>query len=75
MSIKERNVGCGEILKMNLEFVFLYVLLYPLAVPATSLYVSAKLLRGGEDEKDDQTTVKGLKMFEHLGQYFPFITW
>ena len=47
-------------------------LLYPLVVPATSIYYSAKLLLGGEDDEEWLTRMKGLKMLEHLGQYCHF---
>ena len=50
-----------------------YGLLYPLAVPVTSIYTSAKLLRGGEYQDLNLRGMKLLKMFEHLGQYFHFI--
>ena len=65
--IKDRE-GCGSVL----ESLF-YALLYPLKVPATSIYYSGKLLLGGEDEDGDLTFTKKVKMFERLGQYFLFI--
>ena len=69
--------GCRD----ALQYVFLYGLLYPLVVPAMSIYYSAKLLLGGKDEDDWLTTIKdeemltGLKAFkvwEHFGPYFLF---
>ena len=54
--------GCGE----ALQNVFL-ALLYPLSVPALSIYESGKLLLQGED----QTGTRAWRLFEHLGQYFP----
>ena len=45
------------------------VLLYPLVVPAESIYWAARELFWGEDKEYILTEMKGLKMFEHLGQY------
>ena len=47
-------------------------LLYPLTVPAVSIYWAAKELFLGEDKEENLTVMKALKMFEHLGQYFLF---
>ena len=44
-----------------------FVLVYPLVVPAGSIYWAAKELFWGEDEEEILTTMKGFKMFEHLG--------
>ena len=47
-------------------------LLYPLIVPTASIYCSAKLLLLGEDRDAERrlALMKGIKMFEQLGQYF-----
>ena len=58
--------GCRNALK-----IVCIGLLYPLTVPALSIYYSGKLLFVGED-KGYQTGMKGFKIFEHLGQYFLF---
>ena len=58
-SIKNRE-GCGELLVR-----LVFVLVYPLVVPAGSIYWAAKELFWGEDEI--MTMMNGLKMFEHLG--------
>ena len=42
-------------------------LLYPLYVPAASIYWAARELFLGEDREEDLTEMKGFKMFEHLG--------
>ena len=50
-------------------------LFYPLIVPAISIFLSGKLLLGSNDfsNEDNQLIfMKGLKIFEHLGQYFLF---
>ena len=67
--IKDRE-GCGEVLAG-----LILALLYPLWVPACSFCTSGISLLGREDKKedDDLTVLKGLKMFENLGQYFLFI--
>merc|ERR1711879_547754 len=65
ISMKDR-LGCGD----ALLGVFTS-LLYPLYVPAMSIYYSGKLLLGGEDEGDNLTNMKVLKMFEHLGEAGP----
>ena len=52
------------------EDVLLYLfiaLIYPLRVPARSIYCAARELFWGEDREEDLTEMKGLKMFEHLG--------
>ena len=64
--IKEKR-GCEG----SLAGVFV-ALFYPLAVPAGSIYLAAKELFWGKDEEDILTFMKGLKLFEHLGQYFLF---
>jgi len=46
-------------------------LLYPLLVPAVSIYYSGKLLLGGEDKHDWLTGMKRGKLFEHLGEAGP----
>ena len=60
-SIKNRE-GCGELLVR-----LVFVLVYPLVVPAGSIYWAAKELFWGENEEEILTTMKGFKMFEHLG--------
>ena len=57
--------GCGP----ALQNVFL-ALLYPLSVPAVSIYEWGKLILGGDDEETTQTGTKSWRMFEHLGQHF-----
>ena len=59
--------GCGDALMR----VFI-ALLYPLGVPALSIYYAARELFWGKDKEEDLNEMKGLKMFEHLGQYFLF---
>ena len=60
-SIKKRQ-GCGDAL------VGLFTaLLYPLSIPAVSIYYSGKVLLGWEDKNDWLEVIKGAKMFEHLG--------
>merc|ERR1719507_775530 len=54
--------GCGE----ALQNVFL-ALLYPLSVPALSIYESGKLLFRGQD----QTGTRAWRLFEHLGEAGP----
>ena len=44
-----------------------YALVYPLIVPAGSIYWAARELFWGEDREKDLTRMNGLKMFEHLG--------
>ena len=60
-SIKNRK-GCGDIL----EELFI-ALLYPLVVPALSIYWAARELFWGKDKEEELTEMKGYKMFEHLG--------
>ena len=67
-SIKNRG-RCGD----TLLYVFVGGLLYPLALPISSIYLSASQLLTGEDEEERLTSMKGMKIFEHLGQYFLFI--
>ena len=43
--------------------------LFPLIVPASSIYLAARELFWGEDREDDLNMMKGLKMFEHLGEF------
>ena len=64
--IKER-LGCGDVL-----LGVFFGLFYPLTVPAFSIYWAVKELFLGEDKESGLTTVKGLKMFEHLGEYLLF---
>ena len=52
--------GCGTVLVM-----LFYAPVYPLIVPAGSIYWAARELFWGEDEM--MTMMNGLKMFEHLG--------
>ena len=52
--------------KEECETVFL-ALLYPLWVPAESIYHAARELFWGEDREEGLTAMKALKMFEHLG--------
>ena len=59
--------GCG----CALGGVF-FGLLYPLCLPAASIYFSDREVFWGEDEEDDLAMIKILKIFEHLGQYFLF---
>ena len=54
--------GCGVAL---LSLVF--ALLYPLTVPAVSIYYAARELFWGEDREKDLTPMKEIKMFEHFG--------
>ena len=61
MSIKYRDV-CG-VAPLSLFF----GLLYPLYVPALSIYWAARELFWGEDREESLTRMKGFKMFEHLG--------
>ena len=49
-----------------------FVLVYPLSVPAASIYWAARELFWGEDQEESLTRMKGWKIFEHLGQYFRF---
>ena len=65
-SIKNRR-GCGDVLLS----LFL-ALLYPLTVPALSIYCAARELFWGEDREENLNAMKGMKMFEHLGKYFLF---
>ena len=65
--IKERK-GSGAAL-LRLVFVALF---YPLFVPIASIYLAAKELFWGKDRENDLTVMKGLKLFEQLGQYFLF---
>ena len=58
--IKDRG-GYGVVLLL----LFL-ALVYPLAVPALSIYGAARELFWGEDEEEDLTRMKAIKMFEHL---------
>ena len=61
--------GCGDVLLAG----FIFGLLYPLVVPAVTIYQSLKILCGDKDKYDWLTFMKGFKIFEHLGQYFLFI--
>ena len=61
VSIKYRDV-CG-VAPLSLFF----GLLYPLYVPALSIYWAARELFWGEDKEKDLSDMKGMKMFEHLG--------
>ena len=54
--------GCGTVLVM-----LFYALVYPLIVPAGSIYWAARELFWGEDNEWWLSEMKGLKMFEHLG--------
>ena len=65
-NIKNRD-GCRDALK-----VLFGALLYPLVVPALSIYWAARELFLGEDKEGDLGWMKAMKMFEHLGQYFLF---
>ena len=60
--IVECRKGCGAVLL----FLF-YALLYPLLVPALSIYWAAEELFWGKDREKVLTAMKGYKMFEHLG--------
>ena len=59
--------GCGD----SLPSLF-FALLYPLWVPAESIYLAARELFWGEDKETRLTTMKGMKMFEHLGKDISF---
>ena len=59
--------GCGEALVG-----VVLALLYPLTVPIASIFLAAKDLFWGKEKGEDLTFMKGLKMFEHLGEYFFF---
>ena len=63
LAIKRGECGGDE-----LKAVFVS-LLYPLTVPAISIYYSGKLLHRGENEEDREMLNKmtGLKIFENLG--------
>ena len=65
-SIKNR-LGCGVVLAG-----LFIALLYPLRVPAKSIYWAARELFWGDYREKELTAMKGLKMFEHLGMYFLF---
>ena len=54
--------GCGTVLVM-----LFYALVYPLIVPAGSIYWAARELFWGEEREEALTWMNGLKMFEHLG--------
>ena len=54
--------GCGTVLVM-----LFYALVYPLIVPAGSIYWAARELFWGEDRGENLTFMTGLKMYEHLG--------
>ena len=60
-SIKEKP-ECG----FALWLMFLS-LLYPLYVPAQSIFYAARELFWGKDRQEELTMMKGFKMFEHLG--------
>ena len=60
-SIKDWD-GCGDFL-----WGLFAALVYPLWVPATSIYFAARELFWGEDKEGELTKMKGFKMFEHLG--------
>ena len=60
--------GCGRTL-----YGVLMSLLYPLWVPARSIYLTVKELFWGKDKEEELNIMKGLKMFEQLGQYFLFM--
>ena len=60
---------CGDALGM----VFLSGPLYPLLVPARTIVLAGRQLLSGENKENDLAAMKGMKMFEHLGQYFLFI--
>ena len=60
--------GCGPSL-WNVAL----ALLYPLSVPAVSIYESGKLILGVDDEETTQTGTRSWRMFEHLGQCFLLI--
>ena len=68
-SMKKKSRDCCGKSLLVLSSVAL-ALSYPLVVPVVSVYYSGKVLLGGEDEGDRLTTMKQLKMFEHLGEYF-----
>ena len=71
--IKKERLDCGEdYYYYNIQNVFL-ALLYPLTVPAISIYYSGKLLLGGEDEYDRLTRMTAWKIGELIGQDFLFI--
>jgi len=46
-------------------------LLYPLWVPALSIYCAARELFWGEDREERLTKLNGWKMYEHLGEAGP----
>ena len=60
--ITKHRSGCGDVLLL----LFL-ALLYPLTVPALSIYYAARELFWGEDREKDLTLMKEIKMFEHFG--------
>ena len=60
--ITKHRSGCGDAL-----YGLFLALLYPLVVPAISIYCAARELFWGEDYEKDLTDMKGLKMFEILG--------
>ena len=55
--------GCGDVLLS----LFL-ALLYPLTVPALSIYFAARQLFWGKDKEDELDTLKVVRLFEHLGE-------
>ena len=57
--------GCGDALLVAVSL----AALYPVFVPAGSIYLAARELFWG---KNSEGLMKRLKMFEHLGQYFLF---
>ena len=67
------------IIKFNRDFekfdlkLFIISVLYPVSVPAWSVYMSCREIFLGEDwtERDfGLTLMKRLKMFEHIGEFY-----
>ena len=58
--------------KLGLKL-FIISVLYPVSVPAWSVYLSCREIFLDEDWTDtldfDLTTMKALKMFEHIGEF------
>ena len=66
IKVRERSWGDDLIVAVSLGA------LYPLYIPAATIFLAARELFRGKDKEDDLFWMKAFTMFEHLGQYFLF---